>query len=168
VTRLRLTIAAGLIFAATVAIVLWVINGRQVDHWLGIHTGATNESGTYYGFWSGFGSDLEEFGILGAVGAAIYQLVRKYNCHEPGCWRVGQHSAADGQFQVCYRHHPDYHGQKPTREMIQRLHREHLERQAAMHDKLHEVHQRLTAEPAAAPDIDGPGALASGNHQSGG
>src|ERR1700757_4452601 len=28
------------------------------------------------GFWSGFGSDLAEFGILGAVGTAIGQLVR--------------------------------------------------------------------------------------------
>ena len=163
--KLRSTIVVGLICAASVAIVLWVINGRQVDHWLGIHTGSTNESGPYYGFWSGFGSDLEEFGILGAIGAAIYQLFKKYNCHEPRCWRVGKYSAAGGQFLLCYRHHPDYHGEKPTHELIERLHREHLERQAAMHDKLHDVHQRLMDEPAAAPDMHGSGALAPGNHQ---
>jgi hypothetical protein len=112
---------------------------RPSWHWLQVHTGTANESGPYYGFWSGFGSDLEEFGILGAVGAGIYQLVKKYNCHEPGCWRIGQHPAAGGQFLLCYRHHPDYQGRKPTHELIERLHREHLERQAA---KLHEVHQR--------------------------
>jgi hypothetical protein len=41
-----------------------------------VHTGTINESGPYYGFWSGFGSDIEEFGILGAIGAGIYQLIR--------------------------------------------------------------------------------------------
>jgi hypothetical protein len=132
----------------TVAVILtWVLNARDVNHWLGVHTGATNESGPYYGFWSGFGSDLAELGILGAIGTALYQLVKKYNCHEPGCWRVGTHPAAGGEFLLCYRHHPDYHGSKPTHDVIVRMHREHLARQAAIHDKLHEVHQRI-ASPA--------------------
>jgi hypothetical protein len=156
--RWRPIITAGLTCAALAAIVLWVINSRQADHWLQVHTGTINEAGPYYGFWSGFGSDLEEFGILGAVGAGIYQLVKKYNCHEPGCWRVGQHPAAGGQFLLCYRHHPDYHGRKPTHELIQRLHREHLERQAGIHGKLHEVNQHLVAKPTAADDMQGHGA----------
>jgi hypothetical protein len=151
----RLIIAAGLTCAAVAAIVLWVLNARQYGHWLGVHTGTFNESGPYYGFWSGFGSDIEEFGILGAIGAAVYQLVKKYNCHEPGCWRIGQHAAAGGQFLLCYRHHPDYQGKKPTHEVIERLHREHTERQAAMHSQLHEVHQRMTAKQAAASNADG-------------
>src|SRR6516165_7711956 len=155
--KLRSTIVVALICAASVAIVLWVINGRQVDHWLGIHTGSTNESGPYYGFWSGFGSDLEEFGILGAIGAGIYQLFKKYNCHQPGCWRVGQHPAAGGQFLLCYRHHPDYQGRKPTRELIERLHREHLEREAAIHGKLDEINRQLLGRP--------PAAQAAANHQ---
>ena len=140
--RWRLITAAALICAASAAIVLWVLDAPLFGHWLQVHTGIINESGPYYGFWSGFGSDLEEFGILGAIGAGIYQLVRKYNCHEPGCWRIGQHPAAGGQFLLCYRHHPDYQGKKPTHELIERLHREYLERQAAMQSKLHEVHQR--------------------------
>jgi hypothetical protein len=112
-----------------------------------------------------------EFGILGAVGATIYQLVKKYNCHEPGCWRVGNHPAADGQFNLCYRHHPDFQGRKPTHELIERLHHEHLERQAAVHSKLQEIHQQLATRPGAANDIHGPGqpahnAQAAGNHQS--
>jgi len=79
-----LVIAAAVVCAAAAAIALWVTDAPLLGHWLQIHTGTINESGPYYGFWSGFGSDLEEFGILGAVGAAIYQLVKKYNCHEPG------------------------------------------------------------------------------------
>jgi hypothetical protein len=114
-----------------------------------VHTGIINEPGPYYGFWSGFGSDLEEFGILGAIGAAIYQLVKKYNCHEPGCWRIGQYPAADGQFLLCYRHHPDYMGKKPTHEIIERLHRENRERQTAIHDRLQDLHDHLAAEAAA-------------------
>ena len=31
------------------------------------------------------------------------------------------------QFMLCYRHHPDYTGKKPTHELIQRLHAEHSE-----------------------------------------
>jgi hypothetical protein len=152
----RLMIAVALACAVSAAIVLWVLNASQLGHWLAVHTGTVNEPGPYYGFWSGFGSDLEEFGILGAIGAAVYQLVKKYNCHEPGCWRIGQHPAAGGQFLLCYRHHPDYQGKKPTHELIQKLHREHLERQAAMHDKLNEIHQSLLAKPTAAGDVNRP------------
>ena len=99
----RLIGLVGLIVLVAAAISAWILFPGAVNHWLGVHTGATNESGAYYGFWSGFGSDLAEFGILGAVGTAIYQLVKKYNCHEPGCWRVGTHPAAGGQFLLCYR-----------------------------------------------------------------
>ena len=87
----RPVIVAGLTCAAAAVIVIWLMHARQVGFWLQVHTGTVNEPGPYYGFWSGFGSDIEEFGILGAIGAGIYQLVKKYNCHEPGCWRVGQH-----------------------------------------------------------------------------
>src|SRR5215467_3887203 len=143
--RWRLIAVIGLSCAASAVIVLWVLNGPQFNHWLGVHTGTVNEPGPYYGFWSGFGSDLEEFGILGAIGAAFYQLVKKYNCHEPGCWRIGNHPAAGGQFHLCYRHHPDFQGKKPTHELIERLHRENLERQAAIHTRLEDIHQHLTA-----------------------
>jgi hypothetical protein len=170
VKKWRPIMIVGLTFAAVAVIVIWLMHARQVGGWLQVHTGTVNEPGPYYGFWSGFGSDVEEFGILGAVGAGIYQLVKKYNCHEPGCWRIGQHPAAGGQFLLCYRHHPDYQGSKPTHELIQRLHHEHLERQAAIHAKLNEVHEHLVAKPAAASGTHGPGApaptaRASRNHQ---
>jgi hypothetical protein len=138
----------GLVCVAVVSIAAWLVHARLVGHWLQVHTGTVNEPGPYYGFWSGFGSDLEEFGILGAVGAAIYQLVKKYNCHEPGCWRVGQYPAADGQFLLCYRHHPDYMGKKPTHELIERLHRENRERQVVIRDRLQDIHEHLAARGA--------------------
>src|SRR5690348_586787 len=150
------TITASLICAVAAGIALWAIHARLVGHWLEVHTGTVNEPGPYYGFWSGFGSDLTEFGIIGAISTGVYQLVKKYNCHYPGCWRVGNHPAAGGQFSLCYLHHPDYQGKKPTKELIERLHREHLERQAAIAGKFHEVQERLTAKTAAADGGSGP------------
>src|SRR5499427_9158223 len=157
----RPIVTAGLVCAAAAGVVLWVIHARLSGHWFEVHTGIINEPGPYYGFWSGFGSDLTEFGVIGAIATAVYQLFRKYNCHYPGCWRVGNHPAAGGQFSLCYRHHPDYRGKKPTRELIQRLHREHLERQAAMLGKLHEVHEHLIVKPSAAHGGSGPAAAAA-------
>jgi hypothetical protein len=72
-----------------------------VYHWLGMDNG----SGHVYLFWSGFGSDLTEFAILGAVWHHL-------NCHEPGCWRVGRRVTAgpDGiHIRRCARHHQAYH-----------------------------------------------------------
>jgi hypothetical protein len=130
------------------AITAWILYASTVNHWLAVHTGTVNEPGPYYGFWSGFGSDIAEFGILGAIGTGIYQLVKKYNCHEPGCWRVGTHPAAGGQFLLCYRHHPDYHGEKLTHDLIVRIHREHAEHQAAIRDKLNEIHLGIVSHRA--------------------
>jgi hypothetical protein len=164
----RPIVIAGLVCAVIAGLVIQLQHARLVGQWLQFHTGIVNESGHYYAFWSGFGSDLEEFGILGAIGAAIYQLVKKYNCHEPGCWRIGNHPAADGQFHLCYRHHPDFQGRKPSHEVIERLHREHLERQAAVHSKLDEIHERLNTRPAAADDVHGPGPPAPSAQAAGG
>jgi hypothetical protein len=164
----RPVVIAGLACAAVAVLVIWLQHARLAGHWLQVHAGTVNEPGPYYGFWSGFGSDLEEFGILGAIAAGIYSLVRKFNCHEPGCWRLGNHPAAGGQFNLCYRHHPDFQGRKPTHELIERLHREHLERQAAIHSKLREIHQQLTASRAAAGDVPGPGSPAHNAQSAGG
>jgi hypothetical protein len=56
-------------------------------HWLESFLGMTNLSAPAYGFWSGFGSDIAEFAILGGV----IQMYRRHNCHTKGCWRVGRH-----------------------------------------------------------------------------
>jgi hypothetical protein len=154
----RQIIVGGLVCAAVAGVILWALHARLVGHWLQVHTGTVNEGGPYYGFWSGFGSDIAEFGILGAIGTGLYQLFKKVNCHEPGCWRVGTHPAADGQFMLCYRHHPDYMGKKPTHELILRLHAEHQERQAAIHRMLSENHRHvgsIDTDELAHPEMRG-------------
>jgi hypothetical protein len=133
-------------------IVSWVLRAGIVNHWLAVHTGTVNEPGPYYGFWSGFGSDIAEFSILGAIATAVYQQIKKYNCHEPGCWRIGTHSAAGGQFVLCYHHHPDYRGKKPTHELIERMHREYVEQQAALHNRMQEIHDRLHGQTSDPPN----------------
>jgi len=108
----RPIIIAGLAVAVVAGLVIWLQHARLVGHWVEVHTGTVNEPGPYYGFWSGFGSDLEEFGTLGAVGAGIYSLVRKYNCHEPGCRRIGNHPAGGRPVQPLLPPPPGLSGQE--------------------------------------------------------
>lgn len=82
-------------------------------HWVEWWTGANNPSGPEYGFWSGFGSDLTEFTIIGGL-VTVY---RKHNCHVRGCWRVGRHPV--GTWMVCRRHNP---GDAPSPDDIVREH----------------------------------------------
>lgn len=141
--RVRLIVLVALVFAVLAGVVAWVLNAPTVNHWLAVHTGIIDMSGQYYAFWSGFGSDIAEFSLVGAAVTGVYQLNRKYNCHQRGCWRIGTHPAAGGQFLLCYRHHPDYQGKKPTRELIEQLNRQHIEREEAIRDQLDEMHRRL-------------------------
>jgi hypothetical protein len=67
--------------------------------------GVDDVSGRWYGFWSGFGSDLGEAGIVVALGAQV----RRHNCHVHRCWRIGRHPVAGTTYVVCRRHHPDDH-----------------------------------------------------------
>jgi hypothetical protein len=134
-----------------VGITAWVIKASTVDHWLAVHTGTVNEPGPYYGFWSGFGSDIAELGILGGIATVVYQQIKKFNCHEPGCWRIGTHPAADGKFVLCYHHHPEFEGNKPTHDAIVQAHAEHLARQSALHNKLQEIHDHLNRHPDDKP-----------------
>ena len=150
--RWRVIGAVAAASAVVVVAALWVRHVHVVADWLQVHTGIVNETGPYYGFWSGFGSDLAEFGILGAIGTATYHLVKKWNCHEPGCWRIGNHPAAGVQFNLCYRHHPDYMGRRPSHEMIERLHQQHLANQAAIHSKIADVHNRLVGPGQSSHD----------------
>jgi hypothetical protein len=97
-------VAAGFVgLVVLVVIVLLIVNFDVVRHWTAIHIGSINESGPFYGFWSGFGSDISEFAI--AVG--IYTGVRKVNCHSRSCWRIGHHPLEGTPYHLCKLHHPD-------------------------------------------------------------
>lgn len=121
-------IAAALILAGLLAWGIWAWNVTHfhLGYWLQVHTGTVNEAGPYYGFFSGFGSDLSEIALLG--GFAV--IVRRFNCHTSGCWRVGRFHLAGSQFLVCSRHHREVTGtpKKLTPEVLKEAHAEHLDR----------------------------------------
>lgn len=73
-------------------------------NWIGHFFGLDNAAGPAYLFWSGVGSDITEFAILGAAVGAI----RRLNCDQHGCWRWGHLPAlVDGNHHhFCSRHHP--------------------------------------------------------------
>jgi hypothetical protein len=62
-------------------------------NWLTHVLGFDDLTGPWYGFWSGFGSDLGEFAIV----AVVYHHI---NCHQGGCWRPARHQMGG----YCRRH----------------------------------------------------------------
>lgn len=104
----------------TFVIVLLVIMFFNVIwHWVEVKTGTINTAGPYYGFWSGFGSDIGE-------AVLITGLYRYFNCHSPTCHRIGLYHAAGGQYKFCRHHHPDLAGSKPTLELMHKHHAQHI------------------------------------------
>jgi hypothetical protein len=73
-------------------------------HWLLHVLGVDDLSGRWYGFWSGFGSDIGELAIAGG----LVTMIRQRNCEVHRCWRLGRHATAAGH-RVCRRHHPEGH-----------------------------------------------------------
>lgn len=78
-------------------------------HWLAVHLGIANENSPYYAWWSGSGSDVWGYTVAATVLVATYHMVRKHNCREHRCWRIGIHTWTDVDGQVhpaCRVHHP--------------------------------------------------------------
>lgn len=90
----------------------------MLQHWLAVHTGTVNESGPYYGFLSGAGSDIGEVTLIGAV----IGTYKHNNCASPHCFRLGRHPTADGLHRLCRHHHPDLMGKKRTLAEIHAAH----------------------------------------------
>ena len=87
-------------------------------HWLAVHTGTVNEAGPYYGFWSGFGSDIGEYAVAVTVLGTLLHTVQRTGCQvggswPRGCWRPAMHDAeVNGvKHRVCHKHsgHPVVH-----------------------------------------------------------
>lgn len=96
------------------------------EHWAFGWTGAFNETGWVYGFWSGF---CGGFAILG-----IFLVVsRKLNCHTKGCWRMAHHSLTvkhskddpGTEVQLCRHCHPYVDGKRFSRHEIREMHVRH-------------------------------------------
>src|SRR5580658_7401722 len=78
------------LIAAVIFLILVIIFWTDSAHWFLRYTGADAESGTWYGFWSGFGGSIPDFLILGS----IITIYRHHNCHVKGCLDLGSRSKA--------------------------------------------------------------------------
>ena len=110
-------------------LVLLIVFFDFVRHWAAIHTGTVYSSSNpiYYNFWSGFGSDLGEATLIGAVSVAVYTLVRRTNCHAKGCWRIGHYPLEGTPYHLCRFHHPGVPTKGASHEHILEQHRKYLE-----------------------------------------
>jgi hypothetical protein len=71
-------------------------------------------------FWSGFGSCLSEFALLGG----LFAFYRRHTCHVDSprfCWRLGVHQVVGTPYRACKKHHPAV-PDKVTAEHIQAAH----------------------------------------------
>jgi hypothetical protein len=123
------------------ALVVWLTGSHDVFwHWIEVHTGTVNESGPYYGFWSGFGSDLGEVTLIAAILTPAVMAARHSNCHTRGCWRITMHKVKDPQtgveYRQCHKHHPDLTGH----------HHERFWQHHFSDDHLADVHARIAAD----------------------
>lgn len=121
----KLIISTVIFFAITAGLILLILFFAACWRWFEIHTGTVNESGPYYGFWSGFGSDLGEASLIAVVITGAATAYHKAECHDPTCHRIGMHPTHDGMFHLCRRHHPDLEhlaGGKPSLDFIHAHH----------------------------------------------
>jgi hypothetical protein len=110
---------------------------RDIFDFLARVLGLDNLSGPWYGFWSGFGSDLTEFALLGVVIKALMH----FNCAEKGCWRVGKHSVGGTKYRTCHVHATIAHHS--------RLHADHARKHPDQHELLNRPPEAPT-RPATA------------------
>ena len=102
--RWKLLALLGIIAAIVIVLAIW---HDFYFHWFEVHSGTVNESGPYYGFWSGFGSDLGEATLV----AGLFALWRHHSCHVRGCPRLGR-QVAGTPYVACPKHHPEHKGSR--------------------------------------------------------
>lgn len=94
---------------------------QSIWYWFEVHSGTVNESGPYYGFWSGFGSDIGEFLLLGSI-VAVY---RKHNCYINRCPRIAHHKLTDNksgtEHMLCKKHYRQIHPELPKKITLEHL-----------------------------------------------
>jgi hypothetical protein len=136
---MRRTLLVGSLAVLVGVVVVVVIFWADSAHWFLRYTGADAESGTWYGFWSGFGGAIPDFLILGS----IITVYRHHNCHVKGCWRLGR-SVEGTPYIACPMHHPAHEGNQRSvsEDVIKLAHRAHLEHAGI-------VTSKTPAQPAA-------------------
>jgi hypothetical protein len=88
---------------------VWAVFYGGGDAWLAHTLGIYNETGPWYAFWSGFGSDIGEYAVFAALVTAVVGAYRRHNCNIKGCWRLQwrEYVDADGvKHMWCKKHHP--------------------------------------------------------------
>ena len=125
---MRRGIFIGIVLIVAVLLALVIVYWTTTAHWFLRYTGADAESGTWYGFWSGFGGSIPDFLILGSI-VTVY---RHHNCHVKGCLRLGR-QVEGTPYLACPIHHPDHEGARRSvsQEVIQLARKAHLERKAS-------------------------------------
>jgi hypothetical protein len=89
-------------------------------HVTGEDYGAPYGHWVWYNFYSGFGASYPY--LLLSAGLLFYW---HHTCQgKPACLRWAKYRAANGQFKVCYKHHPDFSGKRPNISTINRMHEE--------------------------------------------
>jgi hypothetical protein len=121
-------LVVGLLFVVAIVLIFAIAFWTDSAHWFLRYTGADAESGTWYGFWSGFGGAIPDFLILGS----IITVYRHHNCHVKGCLRLGK-PVEGTPYLACPAHHPAHEGDKRSvsEEVIKLAHKAHLEREAS-------------------------------------
>jgi len=119
----RWKLVALLLIVCVVAVLLGVWHDVSF-HWFEVHTGTVNESGPYYGFWSGFGSDVGEATLV----AGLFAAWRHHSCHVRGCARLGR-QVQGTPYLACPKHHPAHKGSRRT-VSLETIHTAHAESQA--------------------------------------
>jgi hypothetical protein len=101
---------------------------RWLCHVTGCDYGLPYGHFAWYNLYSGFGGSVPDVMIPATCLAWWYH----HTCHDSWkCLHWGRYPAAGGMFRLCRQHHPDLMGQRPHRELIRQLHREHTARMAS-------------------------------------
>ena len=97
--------------------------------WLSVHLGIRAGQGSVWNnFWGAFGSDIEEFGIFGAIFAGYHHL----NCPSQGCPRLGKHIPQGTDHKMCRKHYKQITGEDVIFAHIKHLHLEYKAHQDAI------------------------------------
>ncbi len=110
-----------------------------VQHWLSVHLGISNESSTWYAWFSGSGAVV--IGLLVFI-PSVLTWWWLHTCRDPrtslpipSCWRWGHHTVTtdDGvSYRLCNHHHPGHPGRgKVTVSHIENAIRQHEARSKA-------------------------------------
>jgi hypothetical protein len=74
----------------------------DIWHWLVAVSGAHDESGAWYGLWSGLGGALPDV----MIAAALWAWYWHHTCHVSRCPRFARHPVPGTHWKTCHRHHP--------------------------------------------------------------